>query len=157
MAVVWGLLLIVRSARAWTVVWVVFESLLVVSPELTEALLSRMVPSAMGAPTLTWIVNTVVPPTALFPFSALFRSWRAAVHSLLEPVVWKVVPVGSVSEALRLPVWDEGPLLVTRSEERRVGLAPGIAVAGALLTIGRSARAWTGVWVVFEALLGGAP
>src|SRR3989442_1512866 len=111
-------LVIGSRGRPWTLERVVFESLLVVSPsavppELTEALLSRMVPSAMAAPTLTWIVNTVVPPTARVTLRVQVTTWRAAVHSLLEPVVWKVVPVGSVSEALRLPVWDEGPLLVT--------------------------------------------
>src|SRR5438128_12260016 len=112
-----------------------------------------MVPSATSAPTLTWIVNTVVPPTARVTLRVQVTTWRAAVHSLLEPVVWKVVPVGSVSEALRLPVWDEGPLLVTRSEERRVGKECRFGCARELLKIVRSALGWTVVWVGVESLL----
>src|SRR5439155_1256601 len=109
---------VVRSARAWTVVWVVFESLLVVSPsavppELTEGSEERRVGTDSGAPTLTWLVNTDVPPTARVTLRVQVTTRRAALHALLGPVGWKVVPVGRVSEALRLPVWDEGPLLVT--------------------------------------------
>ncbi len=98
--------------------WVVFESLLVVSPstvppELTEALLSRMVPSATAAPTLTWMVKVAVPVTARVTERVQLTTCRAAVQSADEPVVWKVVPVGRVSDTLTSPVWTEGPLLVT--------------------------------------------
>src|SRR5438552_2197831 len=118
MAVAGALLLIVRSARAWTVVWVVFEPLLVVSPsteppELTEALLVRSVPSVTAAATLTWIVKVVVAVTPRVTERVQDTTCRAAEHSIDEPVAWKVV-IGSAScRALTSPVWTDGPLLVT--------------------------------------------
>ena len=45
-----------------------------------------------------------------------FKSIQPRVDLLiarLKPVVWKVVPVGRVSDTLTSPVWTEGPLLVT--------------------------------------------
>src|SRR5438477_304137 len=112
------MLLMYRAARAWTEVWVVFESLLVVSPsivpvELTEALLSRTVPSATAAPTLTWIVKTVVPATARMTERVQVTYWSAAVHAVHAFPTRRSSDLGRVSEALRLPVWLEGPLLVT--------------------------------------------
>ena len=108
-------LVIVRSARAWTVVWVVCESLLVVLPsavpvELTWALLSRIVPSATAAPTVTWTVKLVVPPTPRVRLRLQVTACRTAVQSVLG---WNVVPAGRVSVTLIPPIWTDGPLLVT--------------------------------------------
>src|SRR5439155_812665 len=115
-----SLLEIVRSARALTVVWVVLLVLLAVLPsavpdELTLALLTRSVPSATAAPTVTWIVKLVVAPAASVMLRLQVTTWRAAVQSAEEPAVLNVVPVGRVSDAPTPPVWTDGPLLVTVS------------------------------------------
>src|SRR5437667_462042 len=108
----------VRSALALTVVWVVFEALFEVLPsavpvELTVALLSRMVPLATAAPTVTWTVKTVLSPEAMVRLREQLKIGRGRVGKERESGAWKVVPVGSVSDTLTPPVWLEGPVLVT--------------------------------------------
>src|SRR6476660_279723 len=116
MVVAGALLLMVRSAWAWTGAWVVSEALVVgVLPatgpvELTWPLLSRIVPSATAAPTVTWTVKLVVPPTPRVRLRLQVTTCRAAVQSVLG---WNVVPAGRVSVTLIPPTWTDGPLLVT--------------------------------------------
>ena len=112
-----ALLAIVRSARAWTVVWVVFESLLVVLPsavpvELTWALLSRIVPSATAAPTVTWTVKLVVPPTREGQATAAGDDLSGG-RAVGARAGTNVVPAGRVSVTVIPPTWTDGPLLVT--------------------------------------------
>ena len=59
------------------------------------------------------MVKVVVPLTARVTERLQLTTCTAAVQSVLEPVVWKVVPVGRVSDTLTSPTWTEGPLLVT--------------------------------------------
>src|SRR5438093_627958 len=118
MAVAGALCLSVRSAGAWTVVWVVFEPLLVVSPsteppELTEALLVRSVPSVTAAATLTWIVKVVVAVTPRVTERVQDTICRAHVTPVADPVGRKAAAGSRVSDTLTSPVWTDGPLLVT--------------------------------------------
>src|SRR2546430_2038245 len=104
-----------RSAEVLTLVSVVFEVLLVVSPsavpvEETEALLNRWVPSATPVPTVTCTVKDVVPFTARVSEREQVTTWTAAEQSVLGA---QVVPAGRGSGTLIPPVWVDGPLFVT--------------------------------------------
>ena len=110
----------VRSARACTVVEVVLEVLLPVFPSVvpvdeTAAVLLSRVPSATAAPTVTCTVNTVVALTFTVADRLQVTACPTAEQSVLEPVVLKVVPAGSVSVTVIPPVCTDGPLLVTVS------------------------------------------